>query len=217
LCASLQRRRRAALTSQWATARGRDLRRLARVVSVTAVIALGCSAWGASDVSALACVERPDDETAAREAINGEHPDWASGYIVAVVEGVQSDGGLLAVTVRPTHVFAGTYAERMTLRARSDGPPDPEMYRVGRSYFLSLGRVGPPSDELLVQPCAPNFAVTAEQLDRLVDAAPRVEIREPGSLAEGPPISVWSLLFGGGIVVLIGLGLAIVVRRGSSA
>lgn len=189
---------------------------LARVVAVTAATAAIWGVWGGADVSALACVESPDNETAAREAINGEHPLWAKGYMVAVVERISDDdeGGLLSVAVRPTHVFVGEYPERLTLRARSDGPPDPRMFRPGRSYFLSLDHGAPGSGELLIQPCALNFEVSPEQVQRLVAVAPNVEVRESDVQAPDQPVPVeWSLVAGIAIVAVIGLGTVLILRR----
>lgn len=182
---------------------------LARVAAVTATAAIW-GVWGSADVSALSCVERPNDEAAAREAVNGEHPLWAKGYMVAVVEDISDDeaGGLVSVTVRPTHVFAGEYSERLTLRARPDGPPNPGMFHPGRPYFLSLGSGVPGSGEPLIQPCAPNFEVSPQQVERLVATAPHVEIRDPEVPTSSDP-----LVTGIAIVAAISLGTAVIVRR----
>lgn len=168
---------------------------------------------GATEAQALSCVGIPDEEAAAREAINGEHPLWASGYVVAVVENIRSSERELSIVVRPTHVFSGEYPEQLRLLARSDGPPDPSMFQLGRAYFLSLDQVEG-SDGLLIQPCAPNFAITAEQLERLIDSAPHVEVREPGVPAanSGPPI--WAITTGVTVLVLAA-GVALIAwQRG---
>lgn len=164
---------------------------------------------GTAEAQALSCVGIPDQEAAAREAINGVHPLWASGYIVAVVENIRSSERELSIVVRPTHVFSGEYPEQLRLLARSDGPPDPSMFQLGRAYFLSLDQVEG-SDGLLIQPCAPNFAITAEQLERLIDAAAHVEVREPGVPAanSGPPI--WAIT-AGVIVLMLAAGVGMIV------
>lgn len=189
---------------------GRVVGLLTRVAAVTAATAAIWGVWGSADVSALSCVERPDDEAAAREAINGEHPLGAKGYMVAVVERISDDdeGGLLAVSVRPTHVFAGEYPQRLTLRARPDGPPNPGMFHPGRPYFLSLGSRVPGSGEPLIEPCAPNFEVSPEQVERLVAVGPHVEVRESEVPTSNDP-----LVAGIAIVAAIGLGTAMIVRR----
>ena len=189
---------------------------LARVVGVTGAVAIWALS-AAGDVRALSCIELPDVHRAAEEAIKGEHPLWAKGYMVAIVENVMEDdrGGLLSMAVRPTHVFAGEYPERLTLRARPDGPPDPRMFRPGRSYFLSLDHGPPGSGELLISPCAPNYEVTAEQVEHLVAVAPHIELRQadvPGS-DDAVPVG-WPLAAGIAIVAVIALGSAMIVRRG---
>jgi hypothetical protein len=187
---------------------GRAAGLVARVAAVTATAAI-LGVWGSADVSALSCVERPNDEAAAREAVNGEHPLWAKGYMVAVVESVSDDdeGGPVSVTVRPTHVFAGQYPERLTLQVRPDGPPNPGMFQPGRPYFLSLGS-GVPAGEPLIEPCAPNFEVSPGQVERLVAVAPHVEVRESEVPTSNDP-----LIAGIAIVAAIGLGTAMFVRR----
>ena len=195
---------------------GRVVGLLARVAAVTAATAAIWGVWGSADVSALSCVERPDDEAAAREAVNGDHPLWAKGYMVAVVERISDDdeGGLLSVSVRPTHVFAWEYPERLTLRARPDGPPDPGMFHPGRPYFLSLGSGVPGSGEPLIEPCAPNFEVSPEQVERLVAVAPNVEVRESDVQAPDQPDPVeWPLVAGIAIIAVIGLGAVVTLRR----
>lgn len=188
---------------------GRVPELLARVAAVTAATAALWGVWGSAEVSALSCVERPDDEAAALEAVNGEHPLWAKAYIVAVVESISGDGeGLLSVAVRPTHVFAGEVPERLTLRARPDGPPDPGMFEPGRPYFLSLGSEVPGSGQPLIEPCAPNFKVSPEQVERLVTVAPHVEIRDPEVPTSNNP-----LVAGIAIAAAIGLGTVVIVRR----
>ena len=190
--------------------------KFARVAAVAGAVAIWAVS-AAADVRALSCIELPDVHRAAEEAIKGEHPLWAKGYMVAVVENVVEDdgGGLLSVAVRPTHVFAGDYPERLTLRARPDGPPDPRMFRPGRSYFLSLDRPTSDGGELLIQPCAPNYEVTPEQVEHLAAVAPHVELREAGVPAPDDAIPVgWPLVAGIAIVAVIGLGTAMIVRRG---
>lgn len=164
------------------------------------------------DVSALSCVELPDEVTAAQEAINGKHPAWAMGYTVAVVESISRPRDSLSLTIRPTHVFSGEYPERLTVRARPDGPPDPRLFRLGSSYFLSLGRVGPSSRDLLIQPCAPNFEVTAEQVEQLVDVAPHVEIRQFAVTSADPPGAGWPLVAGLAVAAALLLGITIIIR-----
>jgi hypothetical protein len=173
------------------------------------------TAWGSADVSALSCVERPSDIRAAEEAIQGEHPLWAMGYIVAVIESVteDDDGGLLSVSVRPTHIFAGEYGDVITLRARPDGPPDARNLRPGRSFFLSLGRAAPGTGELLIQPCAPNFEVTPEQVDQLVAVAPEVEVRDSQSPNAEPESLPWPLIAAAAFIAVVGVGVGAIVWR----
>ena len=188
--------------------------KFARVAAIAGAVAISAlSAVGS--VRAVSCIELPDAHRAAEEAIKGEHPLWAKGYMVAVVENVVEDdeGGLLAVEVRPTHVFAGDYPERLTLRARPDGSPDPRMFRPGRSYFLSLDRQTSDAGELLIQPCAPNYEVTPEQVEHLAAVAPHVELREADVPAPDAAIPVGWPLVAGIAIAVIGLGTAMIVRR----
>lgn len=198
------------------TSRARAPQRVVRLHARLAAAIAMAAIWGlrgGADVSALSCVERPEDEIAAREAINGEHPAWAMGYMVAVVESISREGDL-SVAVRPTHVFSGEYPERLTLRARPDGPPDPAIFRPGRSYFLSLGHAAAASGELLIQPCAPNFEVSPEQVERLVDVAPHVEIREAPSPIPDPVLPVWPFVAAITIILaVVGAGFIIVRQR----
>lgn len=193
----------------------RSVRELARAAGIAAAVAL-CALWGSAEASALSCVERPDAAAAAKEAIQGEHPLWAMGYLVAVVESITEgdEGDLLFVAVRPTHVFAGEYPDRMTLRARSDGPPDPRIFRTGRAYFLSLGHAAPGSGELLIQPCAPNFEITPEEVADLVAVAPEVEVRQAEVPVPDETEAVgWPLVAVIAVVAVLGLGIGVIAWR----
>lgn len=157
----------------------------------------------------LTCVQHPDVERAAREAIAGDHPSWAGSYIVGRVDEVEHRfHAPVVLTVTPTHVFAGDLADRIQLAARSDGPPDPSSWRVGAHYFLALADA-PELDgaDGLVAPCAPNFRITtAEQLDRLVDVAPGVEVRDDVPSLSSPDAPLDFPIVLGLAVGVIGLG-----------
>lgn len=153
----------------------------------------------------LTCAPHPDLERAALEAVAGDHPSWADAYIVGRVDEIQHppfDGIRLSVT--PTHVFSGDIADRIRIAARSDGPPDPASWSIGAYYFLALaGESELDGVSGLVAPCAPNFRITTtEQLDRLIGAAPTVEVRDEVSLSASDP--------GLGAVVVLGAAASVI-------
>jgi hypothetical protein len=177
--------------------------RLAATVG-TMVIALQSPAGSLG----LTCIQHPDVERAAREVIAGHHPSWAEAWIVGRIDRIEHPvHAPITLTVTPTHVFAGELAPRIRLAARSDGPPDPSSWRVGAHYFLALADA-PELEGVdgLVSPCAPNFRITtAEELGRLIGAAPNVEVRdEELPLSSGMPFDV--PVFMGLTVGIIGLG-----------
>ena len=155
----------------------------ARIVRLAAAICVGMTAAIAPPTASvgLTCIRHVDVEQSAREALAGNHPSWADAYIVGRVEGIARPlHAPMTLTVVPTHVFSGDPADRIRLAARADGPPDPNAWQIGSLYFLAVTDA-PELEEVsgLVAPCAPNFRITAtEQIDRLVDAAPDVDIRE---------------------------------------
>lgn len=186
-------------------------------VATLGALAIALHAPGVA--SGLTCVQHPDIERAAREAVAGEHRSQAAAYIVGRVDGIAHPlHAPIMLTVTPTHVFAGDLADRIQLAARSDGPPDPTSWRVGAHYFLALAD----APELegadgLVAPCSPNFRITtAEQLDRLVDVAPGVEVRHDVASLSSPDAPLGFPLVLGLAAGVIGLGSWLAFGRRSS-
>lgn len=169
-----------------------------------------------TSVVALSCVRHDDLLVAAQELVAGDHPGWADASIVGRVDAIErSDLAPIILAVTPTHVFSGDVPDAIRLAARSDGPPDPQLWTVGAHYFLALeSSSGLEGIGAIVAPCAPNFAIeNADDLALLVRAAPSVEVRDPGmpqtssSSAPGRTFAI------GAGIVMAGLGSWLAFRR----
>ena len=171
-----------------------------------------------SAVDGLSCVGHEDVQQAAAEAVAGEHPLWADAYIVGLVESVEREGlKPITLVVTPTHAFGGDIPQRIWLKARSDGPPPPEFWRVGEHYFLGLEHARTIEDvNATVAPCAPNFRVTtSDELDRLVQAATTVEIRSVGASVAPPEAPHGTVAILGLAVAATGVAAWLAFRRRS--
>lgn len=162
----------------------------------------------ASSATALTCIVHEDVVRAAEEALAGDHPLWADSYVIGRVEAIDREGPAVRLRLAPTHVFDGDPSEPFEIAVRPDGPPDPSTWAVGQLYFVALS-AGPEEDGTgtHVAPCAPNFWITdAEQLDRLLRAAPTLTVLEPVAL--GPTARPDALPL---IAASLGIGVIAVV------
>jgi hypothetical protein len=160
----------------------------------------------ASGSGALVCADHGGDEAAAMEAVGGDHPQWADGYVIGRVDAIDDLPHTgVRLTLTPTHAFGGAPREPIRLATRVDGPPDPSMWAVGAMYFLSVsGPEGVEGADGIVSPCAPNFRISdAGQLDRLVAAADSVTVLEDDVVvASAVPMPILGAFIG---AVAIGL------------
>ncbi len=193
-------------------------RRIAFAVVVFAALGVASSAGAVG----LTCARHEDVVVAAEEALVSDHPLRGTSYIVGRVDEIRRGAHApITLVVTPTHQFSGDQPDRLRLAARSDGPPDPAGWEVGGFYFLALVEA-PDVDgaDRLVAPCAPNFLITsADQLDRLMRAAPAVELRDVAptfASVLGPPLPIFVALT---LATAIGIGswLAFARRRSDGA
>jgi hypothetical protein len=170
----------------------------------------------AASTMGLSCVVHEDVQSAAEEAVAGEHPGWADAYVVARLDEIElRDGEPITLTVTPTHVFGGRVGTTIRLGARADGPPPPADWTIGELYFLALSEVREvEAVEAVVAPCAPNFRITDQDaFDRLIRAARTVEVRQPE--AELVSTDLPSGVVVGISLAAIGLGSWLAFRRRS--